>query len=551
MCGIAGVTWDDGRLVASMIEAIEHRGPDGTEIMATGAATLGQARLAIVDVRHGDGMMTNESGMLQLAFNGEIYNHQALRSELSLKGHGFRCLNDAEVVVHGFEEWGLGVLDRLDGMYAFALLDRARDTLVLARDPFGIKNLYTREYPSGLAFASEIKPLLGLGPTSCHEAALEDIGTYGYIPGPHTPFLGVRSLEPGTALVLSSGRMVERQSFGSLRRRKVRSTPATLLGLIDASVRNVTTGEVPIAILLSGGVDSSILAALAARYNPVVKAFTVGFAGEDTEFEFSRDVAEHLGLAYEEVVIRPEDVDADLAAIVRHQEIPQDRGSMVPKWFLAKTISAQGFRVVLGGSGADEIFGGYSRYDYRYDQEVTHGKRGRAVDEDYFVTQLQRATTVGSLFGEYAASGTWLDAPSFFDTRYELPYYHNPRLDKTFMAHGLEYRVPFQQRAIAEYVLSLPLATRMRDGVRKAILRDAAALVLPERVAQREKRPLKAPPIVHDPDAWAARILATWREVFRDDLRGEVGVAAAGSDQRSYDHASPPWRAATRREEGR
>lgn len=517
MCGVVGFSWQDRQLVERMLELLKYRGPDGMDWRCTTTMTLGQCRLAIVDASHTVGLIHNEADSVHVSYNGEIYNFFELQCILISKGHQFVTGNDGEVIVHGYEEWGEAIFERLDGMFAFALYDEKVDTLYLVRDQLGVKPLYYGLLGADIAFASEIKAILPvMGKVQVNEKALKDIMTYGYAPGPETPFCGVVAVRPGTFLRRRGSNLAEVR-FSEFRRLAISHTTPNLSALLHSAVRKVAVAEVPIALALSGGLDSSLLAVIASKYNPNLKAFSIGFLSGDSEFEYSRMVAEHLGIAYEEVLVSLDEIHGDLPQILYHQEIPQDGGSVVPKWYLAKHISSQGYKVVIGGSGADEAFGGYTRCEFRY-RQLTHNGEESTSARTYFDSNIMKRAGADWLYQQYLMDSPWFDVSSYFDVEHELPYYHNPRLDKTFMAHGIEYRVPYQDRSLVEYALNVPFLTRVAGGSRKQLLKDLAADLLPSSIVVRPKKPLQIPMARNGRDQWLDMLATVWRSVFQDWL---------------------------------
>ena len=357
MCGIVGAVGLDSHRLEGPLELLRHRGPDSAGHFVSGRVSLAMRRLAIIDLDTGDQPLSNEDGTVTVVCNGEIYNYVELRHDLRARGHTFATGSDVEVVAHLYEELGERCFERLRGMFAVALWDERRQRLVLARDRFGIKPLYLAEIDGALAWASEIAPLLALGaPARPDPQAVADLLSFGYVPGERTGLLDVRALTPGDALVWEDGRTCE-LTFAS-----VEPHAAPLEETLAEAVRIHLRSDVPLAVLLSGGLDSSLIASLAqADLEEPLHTFAVGFGDAAfDEVEHARAVAEAIGAEHHEVTVRP-DVAADLPEIVRRLDEPNGDPSAIPLYYVCRA-AAEVVKVALAGEGGDEVFGGYSRY---------------------------------------------------------------------------------------------------------------------------------------------------------------------------------------------
>jgi asparagine synthase (glutamine-hydrolysing) len=380
MCGIAGSLQTPGSAsldaVRSLLELMPHRGPDdrGTFADATAGVALGHLRLSIIDLSPaGHQPMFNETGDVALVFNGEIYNFQELRAQLLKAGHRFMSRTDSEVLVHGYEEWGEGLVEKLCGMFAFAIWDVRKRSLFLARDPLGMKPLYYWRGPRGaFTFASEIKAFLALD--DFHPVpnlrALRQFLELNFIYDPHeTSLAGVCKLPAGCTLTVRRGEAlpaprryftpppVEPFAEGTLDQRTDR-----LYDVLDHVVREHMIADVPVGLLLSGGLDSSIVAALAARHT---KVRTISMAFADSKIDerpFARIVSEHIGSEHEEVVIHSEEIAADLERAVWYVDDLFGDWGVISTMLLYGKCRAAGVKVVLVGEGSDELFGGYPNY---------------------------------------------------------------------------------------------------------------------------------------------------------------------------------------------
>jgi asparagine synthase (glutamine-hydrolysing) len=375
MCGIVGIVHSDpshpasAAAVRQMCEAIRHRGPDDEGIYVTGPVGLGMRRLSIIDLAGGRQPIFNEDRSKVIVFNGEIYNYRELRRGLVARGHSFATQGDTETILHLYEELGPNCVERLRGMFAFAIWDTTTETLVLARDRFGIKPLYLTAGPWGIAFASELKALhaVGLDDRTLDWDALDIYFQLGYIPAPATPFRAVRKLEPGhTAVWNRAGGLAIRQ-YWDLPRERVpapRDADARVVEWIDESVRAHLVSDVPVAAFLSGGLDSSAVVASWALASEAPHAFTARFCGSGAaradETDLARRLAARYGVRLTEVDIHP-DVRDLLEPITHALDEPHADESAVPTWLLSQAVGAS-YKVALTGTGGDELFAGYRRH---------------------------------------------------------------------------------------------------------------------------------------------------------------------------------------------
>ncbi len=366
MCGICGfVGFREEGLLARMTEALRHRGPDGDGSFCDGDVALGHRRLSIIDVAGGRQPLTNEDGSLVLIHNGEIYNHRALRDQLEARGHQFRTASDSEVILHAYEEFGVGCLDRMVGMWAFALYDRRERRLLLARDRLGIKPLYYVDTPGRFLFASEIKALLqcrGFQPT-VDPNAVDDYLAIRYVPGPAGLFREVRKLAAGHYALVAGGATSVHRYWSPTRRAPTarRSDEEYLEEFAERFERSITRrlmSDVPLGAYLSAGLDSStIVAAMARLTSQPVRTFTVGFDYEHDEVEQAAATARALGCIHTQIECRAADVSL-LPEIVWHLDEPLGDPIVIPMYQLARQAK-QDVTVVLTGEGADETLGGY------------------------------------------------------------------------------------------------------------------------------------------------------------------------------------------------
>ncbi len=408
MCGIFGeynLAGADRALVERMAQRLAHRGPDGFSVHADGVFAFGAGRLAIIDLNAPPGVLFSEDRQTAVAFNGEIYNHRALRAELENAGHHFATRTDTEVIVHGYEQWGRGVLDRLRGMFAVCVWDAAQRSMLLARDRAGEKPLYYAPAEGRLCFASEIKALLADAalPRALNAQAALAYFALGYIPAPHTPFQGVHKLQPGEYLTYDGKRVVTGQYWrpsmpapeGWSYAESVARTRAALAEAVEMRMMS----DVPVGAFLSGGLDSSaVVALMRASASGPVRTFTVGFElppGSTLDSKFNVDArfaeafARELGAEHHAITIREDD---SLCRLLPHlicsMDEPIAQPSIIQTVFVAALARTQGVPVLLSGDGGDELFAGYPHF--RSDQRLAAYLRLPAVVRALSTPLLER-----------------------------------------------------------------------------------------------------------------------------------------------------------------
>ncbi len=556
MCGICGLVSLDGAsspdraALGAMSETMVHRGPDSHGAIVDGPVGLAVRRLSIIDLEGGDQPIANEDRSVQVVQNGEIYNYRELRAELERRGHRFSTRSDTEVLVHLYEEQGPRFVDGLRGMFALALWDSRQRRLVLARDRFGIKPLYYGIAGPTLSFASELKALLGQ-PNFERQIdldALEAFLAFNSIPAPLTIFSGVRKLPAGHLLTWEGSEPeVERYArprpvdAADVRAEGDEELAAELRERLRDSVRAHLVADVPVGVLLSGGVDSSALTALAASESSErVSTFSIGF--EESSFDelsAARLVAERYGTDHHELVIRPDAVEL-LPRLVEAFDEPFADSSALPT-YLVSQLAAGSVKVALSGEGGDELFGGY--YTYVADQLAPRlapaAKALRGVIErlpsssakaslDYKAKRFVRGAHLPPLERHHAWKEIFSDEAraellarrrdgnshplDLYRARYRETEGAEPlarlqdldlgiylvddllvKTDRASMAHSLEARVPFCDPAVAELALALPTAKKVRGFAKKRLLRRAVAPLLPRSIIRAPKRGFSVP----------------------------------------------------------
>src|SRR5438094_459710 len=377
MCGICGIVypvaaqWVERDTLAQINAQIVHRGPDDDGFFVEGNVGLATRRLSIIDVRTGHQPISNEDESLWIVYNGEIYNHRELRSKLEARGHRYRTQSDTETIIHLYEEYGRDCVQHLRGMFAFAIWDRRSRRLFIARDRLGIKPLYYFYDGTKFVFGSEIKAILaypGIKP-EFNKNTLAEYLAFGYIAGPETMFAGIRKLLPGHTLELDDSGEIKIESYWDLsvpadseRRPRSRYIKA-YRALLEECVASHLMSDVPLGVFLSGGLDSSAVAALTSKIRgEQIETFSVGYGEEAySELPYAREVAQHIGSLHHEVQLSRHEFFESLPKLIWHEDEPIVWPSSVSLYFVSR-LAAQEVKVVLTGEGSDEMFAGYSRY---------------------------------------------------------------------------------------------------------------------------------------------------------------------------------------------
>lgn len=576
MCGIAGLFVHDKLLpdlerLEHMARVMVYRGPDDEGIFQVEHIGLVHRRLSIRDLTTaGHCPMGSPDGRFHVVFNGEIYNWRELRSELEHAGISFSSQSDTEVIVQGYRYWGEQLLSRLRGMFAFAVWDGVSRKLFLARDRAGEKPIFYQQTSDGLAFASSIEALRwsqtlnGIDGVAiaCH------LG-HNFIPSSHTVWSDVNVLPPAHSLVIEPGKPPVLQRYwdfpySSTKRRSLRECERDIEDILDDSVSRCLDADVPVGVLLSGGVDSSLIAALAARHSPGLPAFSLGFAeSSHSELPYASKVAEHLGLEHHTIQITEEDVMASLPHLVRQYGQPFGDSSCVPSYCVA-SLARRHVKVCLGGDGGDEAFGGYWRmqsgvYAMRYAAcfppgvrkhviPVLAGRLGTAGRRLQAMNQL----SLGPPGAAYTNSQSWYEilgeiaGPTlrpvvnegisalrtgcglarkdasvlqrilYDDFQVQLPDAYLTKVDVASMAASLEVRSPYLDQRVLESAWLLPDSAKLNWGRRKWLLKRIASRHVP-------------PEVIHRPKMGFAMPLSRWfggrlGEMLEEMLRDSIAV---------------------------
>src|SRR6476661_6408811 len=583
MCGICGQFNFAGdepvepEIVRRMTDSIAHRGPDDEGYFFSGPLGLGFRRLSIIDLSGGHQPMFDAQQTVCIVFNGEIYNYKELRQELQKYGHCFRTNSDTEVIIHGYKEWGTDVLNHLNGMFGVAIWDLQRKRLVVARDAMGIKLVYYRIAAGKFTFGSEIRAVLA-GEQSHPEidpTALNLFLRFRYTPSPLTLFQGIRKLAPGTMLVLEGGKYREERWYDYTRipfskPREDEEAAHELLELYRGAVRRHLLSDVPVGILLSGGIDSGLLLALMNEQGGPWPAYTVGYGEvfEDDELADAKETASLFGARYVPVKLDQAEFERSLPKIVECLEEPIAASSIVPMYFVSQR-ARQDVKVALIGQGPDELFGGYKRHlGVRYGNWWRWLPTGLQSVVEFAVNGLSRnetlkrgvsslgtenrlkryqdvfslapESTIHELFRErllpeLGSDGLveyWrallpqmkytdeLGGFQLLEIRSSLPDELLMYADKLSMAHNLELRVPYLDRTVVEYVQRLGANLKIRRSTRKWLHRQVCQRYLPPRILKRKKR------------GFAVNVVDAW---FRSSVRGDLSELLLDDSSPMYD----------------
>lgn len=575
MCGIYGILSFTPAYrpqpsdLACMARVAVHRGPDDEGQYVDQRLALGMRRLSIIDVAGGRQPIANEDETIQVVCNGEIYNFQSLRRQLEREGHRFRTRSDAEVVVHLYEQYGDDCVQRLDGMFGFALWDARRCRLLIARDRLGIKPLYYRTDARRLIFGSEAKSILAVPgvPTELAPAAVEQYLALGYVPAPHSIFAGIHKLPPATLLIAENGGIELRPYWGLAMAPEEGRSDGEWAELVrehlEGAVVSQMVSDVPLGAFLSGGIDSSaVVASMAGASSRPVKTYSIGFetAGAGAyynELPYARRIAERFGTEHREIIVKP-DIAELLPTLLWHLDEPIADSAFITT-FLVSRFAREDVAVILSGVGGDELFGGYRRYlgEYlrrhylrlpqtlrrhvlqplarslpsdrhsallnlaRYSRsfilssEQTFQERYRSYVQVFSNEQcrslLRHTPRNGadalSLAFTAAGDGENLDSLFTVDCLTQLPDDLLMLTDKMSMATSIECRVPLLDQRLVELAARMPARLKVRGHRLKYILKEALSGLLPNDILHRPKRGFGAP-------------LGAW---FKGELEGLLG----------------------------
>jgi asparagine synthase (glutamine-hydrolysing) len=574
MCGICGkLNFDRGAvvnpgLVRAMLDTIRHRGPDDEGLYVNSSVGLGHRRLSIIDLNTGHQPLSNEDGTIWIVFNGEIYNFQELRDFLLSKGHVFRTRTDTEVIVHLYEEFGPECVQKLRGMFAFAIWDNRLKTLFLARDRVGIKPLYYHLSDNSIVFASEIKAILAdvaVRPEIKPES-IDRFLTFLYMPGDETLLKGVRKLPPASYLLVKNGRVDVRQ-YWDLDFQKPRDRPTSkelekqLLDLLGEAVELHMIADVPVGVLLSGGLDSTAVLSFAAeRTSKEISTYTVGFSesGVADERPYARLAAESFGTQHHDLTITAADFTECMPRYVWHMEEPVVEPPAIALYFISR-LAKDHVKVLLSGEGGDEAFAGYSNYrnlawlerakrgmslfsgaaakglalgnsllhssrvakylplmqasfpEYYYSRTSSpfrcNGHGFGTLYTDHFGSTIDREHSLEPVtrLHSHVEGYDTIDAMLYIDTKTWLPDDLLIKADKMTMANSLELRVPLLDHKVLEFAAALPSDLKVRGLTTKYLAKKALGNRVPKRILNRRKVGFPVPY-----ESWLRKDMRNW-----------------------------------------
>ena len=581
MCGICGKFYfDDERpdsaLVERMRDSMLHRGPDDGGLYSGSKAVLGHRRLSIIDLNSGHQPLSNEDGTVWIVFNGEIYNYKEIGAELAAKGHILRTKSDTEVIVHLYEDLGPSCVEKLRGMFAFAIWDEKNRSLFVARDRVGIKPLYYSLNAKSFSFASEIKGLL-VDPDVSQELAPEMIDrflTFSYLPGAQTLFRAIQKLPPGHCLIVKNG-CCEMKQYWDLDFREDESLTEAeaerqLVELLSDSVKSHMIADVPVGVLLSGGLDSTAVLSFAVENTPrKINTFTVGFSesGLADERPYAQVAARHFGTEHHEMTITASEFSAWMPKYVWHMEEPVCEPPAIALYYVSK-LAKDYVKVLLSGEGGDEAFAGYSNYRNLMWLERTKqllssfpqravgglaaisallprnrfGKYARLMPlrfPDYYYSRTANdARSVRRGFGRLYSDdfakivnrdfslepvrqlqsrvqhGDVVNAMLYIDTKSWLPDDLLIKADKMTMANSLELRVPLLDHRVLEFAASLPAGMKINGCNTKYLAKKALAKRVPRSIVARKKAGFPVPY-----ESWLRTSMRNWVNDILDDRR--------------------------------
>ncbi|RWO22797.1 asparagine synthase (glutamine-hydrolyzing) [Mesorhizobium sp.] len=593
MCGFGGyfgLIRDAEALLARMTSAIAHRGPDEQGKFVTADAGLGHARLSVIGIGDGQQPMSDVSGNLTIAFNGEIFNYLELREGLIAKGRCFRTSSDTEVILHLYDEMGEDCLSLLNGDFAFAIWDNRRRRMVLARDRMGVRPLFYTNKDGVLYFASEIKALLKVPGVSAEidPIALDQIFTLWAPIAPRTAFRNIHELEPASVMIATPGQVTVKRYWhldyphrdAPPKLTNEDDAAEELQALLSDAVRLRMRADVPVGSYLSGGLDSSLVSALAAGMTPLqLQTFSVTFdSAEHDESAFQIEMASAIGSRHRTIACQAGDIAGVFPEVIRFAERPIIRTAPAPLYQLSGLVREAGLKVVLTGEGADEVFAGYDifrearvrrfcarqpasrirpqlfRRLYPYlpglqQQSVEYlaaffGAGNAALDDPLFSHRPRFKTTAAAKIffsGDLRATLKGYDAAEelvsrlpqafslwhplhqaqYLESRFLLPgYILSSQGDRMAMAHGIEGRFPYLDHRLVEFAARLPPEMKLKGLVEKHILRKAAGHLLPGAIGERAKQPYRAPE--------ARSFVGAGELDYVRDCLSEANIAAGG-----------------------
>ncbi|MBU4351199.1 asparagine synthase (glutamine-hydrolyzing) [Patescibacteria group bacterium] len=555
MCGILGYVSQeeiDQDLFKSSLAALSKRGPDAEGIFQTYVAgkniVLGHKRLAIIDLNKAANQpMISEDGNFVIVANNEIYNHLILKKDLLAKGYQFKTNSDTEVLLKGFIEYRQNIVEKIEGMFAFVILDKRKEKLTFVRDHFGKKPLFYCLTPNTLAFASETKALLKFpgikSNLNINQLSLTKYLLYGYIPSPNSIFTEIKKVEPGTIFEfsLADWRIENQKEYWQLGKIEINSqikeaeASEKLDFLLNEAVKKRLLADVPLGVFLSGGIDSSLVAALAVKYFKNINAFTVIYENyKNKELSFAEKTGQHLNIKVNSCCFKEKDVERNIKEILDYLDEPVADPAIVPLYYLAKQTKSQ-ITVALSGDGGDEVFGGYPKYQAQilaeklkyfktlavlmksfsprnslarkiltginlpfYARQFFYGSGGFSPDEIKNLLNL-KSLDIDQIFSEAKYYNSFfqqndpLNRSLYLDCKLQLPDWYLAKNDYASAAAAIEIRSPLLDKSLIEFSLSLRKEFKLKNFESKYLLKKTAEKYLPREIIYRKKKGFQLP----------------------------------------------------------
>lgn len=531
MCGICGVTNFnkpiDPKGFEQQLDTLKHRGPDGagTQFLENNTVALGHRRLSIIDLsKNGAQPMSNEDGTIWIAFNGEIYNFETLKKELISLGHHFKSKTDTEVIIHGYEEWGVNVLDKLNGMFAFGIYDNNKKQWFLARDRFGIKPLYYSLSDEKFVFASELKAIV-TDKEFFREIdfdAVSDFFIYRFIPTPKSIWKGIKKLPPGHYCLLDHDSNLAIKAYWQLEPKNNTTTLEEVVEksshLLRSSIESRLLADVPIGLFLSGGYDSSLVAHFLHQLDYPLQSFCAGMNNwNGSEHEPAKIVADVFQSEHKTLMLKLENMNELMSKLSYYFDEPLGGSSFIPTYLISE-LAAQELKVVMAGDGGDEIFAGYNWHKVIY-EKWNHNLLGKFIrwrkgDDQFLKNEYNKSLNwtkwkfnqLGQIFSKeviqdelgkddfciYKKSINYqfgpIKAMQLFDYNLFLPEVILTKVDRASMANGLEVRVPFLDHRLAEFMISLNEKNYFQKGKNKLILFEILKKNIPIEILEKPKK---------------------------------------------------------------
>lgn len=510
MCGITGIYGiSDKSLVRKMADQISYRGPDSDGYIIDDNVSIGFRRLSIIDLSTGDQPIWNEDKSIAITFNGEIYNYLELRSQLIKKNHKFSTKSDTETILHGYEEYGVDIFSKLNGMFAVSIYDNKKKKLVLARDSVGIKPLYYAFINGKLIYGSEIKCILQSGEIKAEvdKEALSSYLTFGTVLGDKTLFKGIKKLLP-SSIITYEGKELKIIKFQPEALKIAENTD--LYSVLKNAIKAQLMSDVPLGALLSGGIDSGTIVGLMSEINKETKndksieTFTVGFGQESDELKYAKIVSGHFKTNHHELIVAPEDIPKYIDELVMHYDDLTWDSACLPVYLVSK-LARKYVKVVLSGEGSDELFAGYERYR-PFSNSLPFPKAARFFLYGQYVKMFSDSLRrrIGGFEGYYAdqvlesyknANGSALENVMNFEFNEFLPHQLLNKADKATLGASVEGRVPFLDNSTIQFAKTISPGQKLKGFTGKYILRDAVKNLIPKITKERSKKGFGASPI--------------------------------------------------------